>query len=73
MKHCTTQFFATQTDLGKCFMKNHAKEQKLAVGFYKTGSKKPSITWSQRKRNVNKDTGVRKVICYTSTISTTPS
>ncbi len=40
-------FFPTPADLRKWFENNHAKEQELIVGFYKTGSKKPSITWPQ--------------------------
>jgi uncharacterized protein YdeI (YjbR/CyaY-like superfamily) len=40
-------FFATQSDFRKWFKKNHLKEKELLVGFYKTASKKPSITWPQ--------------------------
>jgi uncharacterized protein YdeI (YjbR/CyaY-like superfamily) len=40
-------FFPTSTDLRNWFLNNHDKEKELHVGFYKTGSGKPSITWSQ--------------------------
>jgi uncharacterized protein YdeI (YjbR/CyaY-like superfamily) len=40
-------FFAKQSDFRKWFEKNHLKEKELLVGFYKTGSGKPSITWPQ--------------------------
>ncbi|MDP3148654.1 MAG: YdeI/OmpD-associated family protein [Ignavibacteria bacterium] len=40
-------FFAKQSDFRKWFVKNHKKETELVVGFYKVGSGKPSITWSQ--------------------------
>jgi uncharacterized protein YdeI (YjbR/CyaY-like superfamily) len=40
-------FFARQSDFRKWFEKNHLKEKELLVGFYKTGSGKPSITWPQ--------------------------
>ncbi len=40
-------FFATQSDLRKWFEENHNKQAELLVGFYKVGSGKPSITWSQ--------------------------
>ncbi len=40
-------FFATQSDLRKWFEENHNKQTELLVGFYKVGSGKPGITWSQ--------------------------
>jgi uncharacterized protein YdeI (YjbR/CyaY-like superfamily) len=40
-------FFKTPSDLRKWFVKYHAKEQELWVGFYKKDSGKPSITWPQ--------------------------
>lgn len=43
----TPTFFAKQSDFKKWLQKNHAKETELVVGFYKVGSGKPSITWSQ--------------------------
>lgn len=43
----TPTFFANQSDLRKWFEKNHDKKTELLVGFYKVGSNKPSITWSQ--------------------------
>jgi len=40
-------FFAKQSDFRKWLQKNHTKETELVVGFYKVGSGKPSMTWSQ--------------------------
>ncbi len=40
-------FFAKQSDFRKWLIKNHRKETELIVGFYKVGSGKPSMTWSQ--------------------------
>src|SRR5687767_13084576 len=40
-------FFAKQSDFRKWLEKNHKKETELVVGFYKVGSGKPSMTWSQ--------------------------
>ena len=40
-------FFASQTDFRTWLAANHAKETELLVGFYKVGSGKPSMTWSQ--------------------------
>jgi len=40
-------FFAKQSDFRKWLKKNHKKETELVVGFYKVGSGKPSMTWSQ--------------------------
>jgi uncharacterized protein YdeI (YjbR/CyaY-like superfamily) len=41
------KFFKTQAEFRKWLVANHDKEEKLLVGFYKTGSGKPSITWPQ--------------------------
>ncbi len=43
----TPTFFATQAAFRKWLQKNHNKEYELIVGYYKVGTKKPSITWSQ--------------------------
>ena len=40
-------FFKTQADFRKWLEKNHMREEELHVGFYKTNSGKPSITWPQ--------------------------
>jgi uncharacterized protein YdeI (YjbR/CyaY-like superfamily) len=40
-------FFPTPQDLRDWLDKNHKTEQELLVGFYKVGTKKPSITWSE--------------------------
>lgn len=40
-------FFATQAAFRKWLEKNHNKATELLVGFYKTDSGKPSMTWSQ--------------------------
>jgi uncharacterized protein YdeI (YjbR/CyaY-like superfamily) len=40
----TATFFATQTEFRKWLEKNHQKETALLVGFYKVGSKEPSMT-----------------------------
>lgn len=40
-------FFATATEFRKWLEKNHKKQTELMVGFYKVGSGKASITWSQ--------------------------
>src|SRR5215813_13138165 len=39
-------FFSKQSDLRKWFEKNHDKKE-LWVGYYKTSSGKPSVTWRQ--------------------------
>ncbi len=41
------KFFPTQTDFRRWLEKNHATETELLVGFYKVGSNKPSLSWSQ--------------------------
>lgn len=43
----TIAFFAGQSDFRKWLEKNHQKENELLVGFYKVGSGKPSMTWTQ--------------------------
>jgi len=43
----TPLFFAKQADFRKWLQKNHQKQTELLVGFYKVGSGKPSMTWSQ--------------------------
>ena len=40
-------FFATQEAFRAWLKKYHKKETELIVGFYKVGSGKPSMTWSQ--------------------------
>jgi len=40
-------FFPNQADFRKWLEKNHQSETELLVGFYKVGSKKPSMTWSE--------------------------
>ncbi len=40
-------FFATPTDFRNWLTKNHQAEKELLVGFYKVGSGKPSISWSE--------------------------
>jgi uncharacterized protein YdeI (YjbR/CyaY-like superfamily) len=40
-------FFQTQYDFRKWLEKNHEIESELVVGFYKVGSGKPSMNWSE--------------------------
>jgi uncharacterized protein YdeI (YjbR/CyaY-like superfamily) len=40
-------FFASPTDLREWFEKNHNTEKELWVGFYKTNTGKPSVTWPE--------------------------
>jgi len=40
-------FFETQQDFRKWLKKNHKKETEILVGFYKVGTGKPSMTWSE--------------------------
>ena len=40
-------FFVTQEDFRAWLNTHHAAESELVVGFYKVGSGRPSITWSQ--------------------------
>jgi uncharacterized protein YdeI (YjbR/CyaY-like superfamily) len=49
------KFFATQNDFRKWLEENHDKETELLVGFYKVGSGKPSMNWSQ---------SVDEVLCF---------
>lgn len=41
------KLFPTQTDFRRWLEENHERETELLVGFYKVGSGKPSMTWSQ--------------------------
>src|SRR4051812_6443623 len=41
------KFFKTPRAFRKWLDKNHAKKKELLVGFYKTGSGKPSINWPE--------------------------
>jgi uncharacterized protein YdeI (YjbR/CyaY-like superfamily) len=40
-------FFPSQNHFRKWLAKNHKSETELLVGYYKVGSGKPSMTWSQ--------------------------
>lgn len=40
-------FFPTQEKFREWLEKNHTSEKELLVGFYKVGTKKPSMTWSE--------------------------
>jgi uncharacterized protein YdeI (YjbR/CyaY-like superfamily) len=40
-------FFETQNEFREWLEKHHQKETELIVGYYKVGSGKPSMTWSQ--------------------------
>jgi uncharacterized protein YdeI (YjbR/CyaY-like superfamily) len=51
----TPHFFETPEDFRQWLDKNHQKESELLVGFYKTGSGKPSITWPE---------SVDQALCY---------
>jgi len=41
------QFFKNQSEFRKWLSRNHKKETELLVGFYKVGTGKPSLKWSQ--------------------------
>ena len=41
------EFFSTPKDFRNWLEKNHETETEIVVGFYRTGSKKKSITWSE--------------------------
>ena len=41
------QFFQTQTDFRKWLEENHASKSELIVGFYKVGTGKASMNWSE--------------------------
>ena len=43
----TPIFFQNQKEFRKWLEKNHKSETELLVGYYKAGSYKPSMTWSQ--------------------------
>ena len=43
----TPKYFSTQADFRRWLEENHDKETELTVGFYKVGSGKPSMNWSQ--------------------------
>jgi uncharacterized protein YdeI (YjbR/CyaY-like superfamily) len=40
-------YFKTPAGLRKWFAKHHKKSRELLLGYYKTGSGKPSVTWSE--------------------------
>jgi len=42
-----TTFFENQHKFREWLESNHHKERELIVGFYKVGSKKPSMSWSE--------------------------
>ena len=46
-KQTIPTFFVKPSDFRKWLQKNHKKKTELLVGFYKVGSGKPSMTWSQ--------------------------
>ena len=48
-------FFESQDEFRKWLEKNHSTESEIIVGYYKTGTGKPSLTWSQ---------SVDQAICY---------
>lgn len=41
------RFFATKEEFRKWLEKHHEVEKELLIGFYKTGSGKPSISWPE--------------------------
>ena len=41
------KFFATQADFRRWLEENHRRESELTVGFFKVGSGKLSMSWSQ--------------------------
>lgn len=43
----TPKFFAAQIDFRRWLEANHERKTELLVGFYKVGSGKPSMNWSQ--------------------------
>lgn len=43
----TAKFFPTPAAFRKWLEKNYKSESELLVGYYKVGTKKPSITWSE--------------------------
>jgi uncharacterized protein YdeI (YjbR/CyaY-like superfamily) len=48
-------FFAKPENFRKWLESNHESRQELLIGFYKKGSKKPSITWPE---------SVREALCF---------
>ena len=42
----TPKYFSNQQEFRKWLVKNHKKEAELIVGYYKVGTGKPSMTWS---------------------------
>jgi uncharacterized protein YdeI (YjbR/CyaY-like superfamily) len=48
-------FFSSPDEFRKWLHKNHKKENELWVGYYKVGTKKPGMTWSQ---------SVDEALCY---------
>jgi uncharacterized protein YdeI (YjbR/CyaY-like superfamily) len=48
-------FFSSAADFRKWLDKHHTKEKEVLAGFYKTGSGKPSMTWSE---------SVDQALCY---------
>jgi len=48
-------FFESQDEFRKWLEKNHSTESEIIVGYYKTGTGRPSLTWSQ---------SVDQAICY---------
>jgi uncharacterized protein YdeI (YjbR/CyaY-like superfamily) len=47
MSETEVRFFRTPADFRRWLTKHHATARELWVGFYKTGSGKPSITWPE--------------------------
>lgn len=47
MNKTAVTFFTTQNDFRTWLEKYHREEKELLVGFYKVGSKIPSMTWSE--------------------------
>ncbi|MGG5210066.1 YdeI/OmpD-associated family protein [Chryseobacterium sp. MIQD13] len=43
----TPTFFATKEEFRKWLEENHTKEKEILVGFYKKGTGKPSMNWSE--------------------------
>ncbi len=41
------RFFSTQAEFREWLRKNHSKTDELLVGFYKVGSGRPSMSWSE--------------------------
>jgi uncharacterized protein YdeI (YjbR/CyaY-like superfamily) len=43
----TPKFFPTQSEFRQWLEENHDKETEIIVGYYRVGSNKPSMTWSE--------------------------